>query len=120
MRTFEKATNPKVGTGKLSLMSAQVGQEKLYIFDPESFDEVYKQMRNSAIRLGCRIDWLNGTYTVWKDEEVLDFSKSGVEMYTWHKDGNRNLHTRCRVLIDSKTGDVIESVTERKFYKLMD
>lgn len=120
-----KATNPKIGEtmktpdGPVNVIPALCG-DTLWIFSLQVWESSWKELRRRAIKGGLKIDWMNGTYTEWHDEEVLDFSKSGSEMYTWHKDGDRNLHTRWRVLRDSKTGDTIEKVKERNLYKLMD
>ena len=122
---MEPATNPKIGKtmetpdGPVNIIMAQCGNQ-LDIFSLQTWGKVWKKLRRKAIKGGLKIDWKNGTHTEWHDDVVLDFSISGVEMYTWDKTGNKTLHTRCRVLRDSKTGDTIESVTERKFYKLMD
>lgn len=74
--------------------------DTLEIFSPggEAEAEVMGRVAK-AMERGCAVTFPDGRKE-WIDvNPYVDLTKSGSDQYTWHKDGERVLHTRERVTV---------------------
>lgn len=66
--------------------------KRLFIHTADDRKEVAKKAKKLVKPAGGVIHWWDGSVGWFEFREVVDTTKHGSEMYTWHKDGNRVLH----------------------------
>lgn len=74
-------------------------------------------IRKKAIATGHAIEWPDGSREFYEWDEVTDFTKTGADVYTWHKDGQRCLHVLMRKIVDT-TGKFTKTEIRRGFRRL--
>lgn len=80
--------------------AAKVGST-LHIYDPS----MREQIEREAFAKDEAVVELDGSKVYQQDHTVIDTTKTGSDMYTWDRTGNKAKHTRYRVHVD-KDGKV--------------
>lgn len=85
--------------------------DTLHIYEDSTADQAEKQIEKNMIENGVSVHRAGGIRQFYRDDPIIDTTKTGADQYTWNKNGERVKHKRFLITVHP------DGLIEKEFIK---